>query len=207
MDDQLHQVQITADQATGTVALDGSDISNVVSGYLLSQQAGKPAELFLTQLVKDDFEGLARVVVGVPPDPGPAAAAFLSAIDAGELEKNALSRHDLMDGGPHELTRAMLRLLSEWASGSGIRKLTEQLTTGDFAAKMRAAKVDVTDAVDAVANGGSKMQGLLLQLQSQSIEYEQKVLAGKAPGSAEFAGKWDDAAKALQDAHGAGRRR
>ncbi|MFB7327141.1 hypothetical protein [Streptomyces sp. NPDC056190] len=119
MDDQLHQVRITAGQVAGTVALDGRDISSMVSGYSLSQQAGKPAQLLLSlsPLVKDDFEGLARVVVGVPPDPGPAAAAFLSAIDAGELEKSALSRHDLMDGDPHELTRAMLRLLSEWASG------------------------------------------------------------------------------------------
>ncbi|MFE4421309.1 hypothetical protein [Streptomyces sp. NPDC056817] len=119
MDDQLHQVQITASQVSGSVALDGRDISKVVSGYSLSQQAGKPAELllFLNARAKDDFEGLARVVVGVPPDPGPAAAAFLSAIDAGELEKHVLSRHDLMDGGPNELTRAMLRLLQEWASG------------------------------------------------------------------------------------------
>ncbi|MFJ3248459.1 hypothetical protein [Streptomyces sp. NPDC086782] len=119
MDDQLHQVQITAGQVTGSVALDGRDISKVVSGYSLSQQAGKPAELllFLSPLSKDTFEGLARIVVGVPPDPGPAAAAFLGAIDAGELEKSVLSRHDLMDGGPNELTRAMLRLLSEWASG------------------------------------------------------------------------------------------
>ncbi|MFF4761088.1 hypothetical protein [Streptomyces sp. NPDC001292] len=119
MEDQLHQVRITADQAAGTVALEGRDISKMVSGYSLSQQPGRPAELllFLSPFVKPDFEGLARVVVGVPPDPGPAAAAFLSAIDAGELEKSALSRHDLMDGGPHELTRAMLRLLQEWASG------------------------------------------------------------------------------------------
>lgn len=63
------------------------------------------------------FEGAARVVVGVPPDPGPAAAAFLGAIDAGQLEKAVLARHDLMDGGPHELTRAMLALLKEWALG------------------------------------------------------------------------------------------
>ncbi|MGW0952838.1 hypothetical protein [Streptomyces sp. NPDC002545] len=119
MDAQLHQVQITASQVSGSVALDGRDISKVVSGYSLSQQAGKPAELllFLNARAKDDFEGLARVAVGVPPDPGPAAAAFLGAIDAGELEKHVLSRHDLMDGGPHELTRAMLRLLQEWASG------------------------------------------------------------------------------------------
>jgi len=119
MDDQLRQVRITAEHTIGSVALDGRDISQHVSAYELRQRAGKPAELLLhlSPLVKDDFDGLARVVVGVPPDPGPAAAAFLSAIDAGELERTALSRHDLMDGAPHELTRAMLRLLQDWAAG------------------------------------------------------------------------------------------
>jgi hypothetical protein len=119
MDDQLRNVRITAEHATGSVALDGRDISTKVTGYELRQHAGTPAELllFLSPLVKDEFDDLARVVVGVAPDPGPAAAAFLSAIDAGELERHALARHDLMDGGPNELTRAMLGLLQEWASG------------------------------------------------------------------------------------------
>ncbi|MFF3516115.1 hypothetical protein [Streptomyces sp. NPDC002573] len=119
MDDQLRQVRISADQGAGSVALDGRDISKHVSGYSLRQQAGHPAELvlFLSPLVKDEFDGLARVVVGEAPDPGPAAAAFLGAIDACELERHVLARHDLMDGGPNELTRAMLRLLQAWASG------------------------------------------------------------------------------------------
>ncbi|MFE7760627.1 hypothetical protein [Streptomyces sp. NPDC057438] len=63
------------------------------------------------------FEGLAHIVIGDPPGPGPAAAAFLSAISPAELEKAALDRHDLMDGRPHELTRATLALLREWALG------------------------------------------------------------------------------------------
>ncbi|MFF3659254.1 hypothetical protein [Streptomyces olivochromogenes] len=118
-DEQLRQVRITADQAAGTVVLDGRDISSSVVGYELRQLAGRPPELvlFLSQLGKDEFDGLARVVVGVPPDPSPAAAVFLGAIDARELERHTLARHDLMDGGPNELTRAMLRILVEWASG------------------------------------------------------------------------------------------
>ncbi|MCX4858329.1 hypothetical protein [Streptomyces canus] len=118
-DEQLRQVRIRADQAVGTVVLDGRDISDNVSGYQLSRRAGLPAVLvlYVSPLVTDDFEGLAHVVVGDPPDPGPAAAAFLDAIDAGELERHVLARHDLMDGGPHELTRAMLQLLREWAQG------------------------------------------------------------------------------------------
>ncbi|MFD7769855.1 hypothetical protein [Streptomyces sp. NPDC059787] len=119
MDDELRQVRISANHATGTVVMDGRDISKSVAGYELRQVAGQPAQLvlFLSRLVKDDFEGLAHVVVGDPPDPGPSAAAFLGALDAGELERQVLSRHDLMDGGPNELTRAMLRLLQEWALG------------------------------------------------------------------------------------------
>ncbi|WP_324787027.1 hypothetical protein [Streptomyces sp. H51] len=119
MDDELHQVRITADQAAGAVALDGRDISTAIRGYQLQQVVGREAELvlFLAPMVKDDFEGLARVTVGAPPDPGPAAAAFLQAMDAGELERQVMARHDLMDGGPNEYTRALLRLLVEWASG------------------------------------------------------------------------------------------
>lgn len=119
MDDQLRRVRITAEGAAGSVALDGRDISQRVTGYDLRQRAGQPAELvlFLSPLVKDEFDGLAHVVVGVPPEPGPAAAQFLCAIDPGELERHVLARHDLMDGGAHELPRALLRLLTEWAAG------------------------------------------------------------------------------------------
>ncbi|WP_217572555.1 phage tail tape measure protein [Streptomyces sp. GbtcB7] len=101
-----------------------------------------------------------------------------------------------------DLVEALRREREQGDTGAGIRTLTEQLTAGDFAAKMRTAGVDVTDAVDAVASGGSKLQGLMLQLQSKSTEYALKVRAGKAPGNLEYAAKWDDAAKALQGAHG-----
>ncbi|REE61440.1 hypothetical protein BX257_4018 [Streptomyces sp. 3212.3] len=119
MDDQQRHVRITAEGVSGAITMDGRDISRYVSGYELHQLAGKPAELVLrlSPMVKDEFDGLARVVVGELPDPGPAAAAFLGAIDAGELERHVLARHDLMDGGPHELTRAMLVLLQQWANG------------------------------------------------------------------------------------------
>ncbi|WP_073947575.1 phage tail tape measure protein [Streptomyces kebangsaanensis] len=101
-----------------------------------------------------------------------------------------------------ELVEALRAERENGDAGAGIRKLTEQLTSGDFAAKMRAAGVDITDAVDAAASGGSKMQGLLIQLQAQSTEYMQKVKAGKAPGNLEYTQKWEEAAKALQGAHG-----
>ncbi|MFF3493733.1 hypothetical protein ACFYWS_20540 [Streptomyces sp. NPDC002795] len=131
MDDQLRRVRIAAQPLGATITLGDHDISGLVSGYQLTQSAKQPAELVLqlAQSARIEFDGLARVAVGVAPDPGPAAAAFLSAIDAGELERSALARHDLLDGGAHEFTRAMLKLLVEWASGlydgdSRIKELT-----------------------------------------------------------------------------------
>ncbi|MFB7446002.1 phage tail tape measure protein [Streptomyces mirabilis] len=101
-----------------------------------------------------------------------------------------------------DLVSALRREREQGDTGAGIRTLTEQLTSGDFAAKMKAAGVNVTDAVDAVAMGGSKLQGILLDLQSKSVQYALKVRSGKAPGNMEYAAKWDEAAKALQGAHG-----
>lgn len=49
------------------------------------------------------FEGLARVAVADGSDSGPAAAVFLAAIDAEELEHAALARPDL-GTGPRSLT-------------------------------------------------------------------------------------------------------
>jgi hypothetical protein len=71
------------------------------------------------RLDRVEFEGLAVVEINTyADDPGPAAAAFLSAIDAGELEKAALARLDL-DSEEHATTRAILRQLIEWANGEG----------------------------------------------------------------------------------------
>ncbi|WP_436957987.1 hypothetical protein [Streptomyces sp. SudanB182_2057] len=50
------------------------------------------------------------------PDPGPAAAVFLDAIDPEALERAALARPDL-GTEPYSLTKAMLTQLVEWARG------------------------------------------------------------------------------------------
>lgn len=101
------------------VEIDGVDLTNRIHGFRVEAQAPDPqAYVVLDVLPRMDgveFEGLARVAVGEQPDPGPAAAKFLAAIDAGELERVALMRDDVdSDGG---LTGAMLRQLQEWASG------------------------------------------------------------------------------------------
>jgi hypothetical protein len=73
----------------------------------LSPTAAWPAELDL----------LARVEVGIPPEPGPAAAAFLDALDPLEVERAALARLDL-ENVPGGGTAAVLRQLAEWARGT-----------------------------------------------------------------------------------------
>ncbi|MQY11456.1 hypothetical protein SRB5_15740 [Streptomyces sp. RB5] len=117
--EDLKRVRIAPAGGRAVVAVDGHDVSSLVRAYTVHQEAGEPSTVVLqfTEHVPTEVEGLARVVVGVPPDPGPAAAAFLEAIDARQLEEAALSRPDLLDGRPHELTRAMLRLLTDWARG------------------------------------------------------------------------------------------
>ncbi|MGW0009897.1 hypothetical protein ACWDVX_09060 [Streptomyces tendae] len=116
---ELQQVRITADGSKASIQIDGTDYSRVVSGYTIHQQAGKAADLvfqFAQGRTSPDFDGHARVAVGIPYEPGPAAAHFLSAIDAGLLEKAALARPD-MDGGPHGFTKAVLAQLQQWARG------------------------------------------------------------------------------------------
>ncbi|MFE0640146.1 hypothetical protein [Streptomyces sp. NPDC058877] len=115
----LHHVRIVADVARPTVEIDGQDVSRLLHSYHVQQEAGREPTVVLELAAHrtTELEGLARVVVGVPPDPGPAAAEFLQAIDAAQLEQAALARHDLQDGRPNELTRAMLQLLGEWARG------------------------------------------------------------------------------------------
>jgi hypothetical protein len=118
---EKRQVRIVAKGQYGEFWLDGRNVARNLRGYSLQHRAGQPPEIVVelsaNTMVDTVWEGVARVVIGEPPDPGPAAAAFLEAIDARQLENAALARHDLLDGQPHELTRAMLKLLIEWARG------------------------------------------------------------------------------------------
>ncbi|MCB8906781.1 MULTISPECIES: hypothetical protein [unclassified Streptomyces] len=114
----VRQVKVTAVGGRASVQVDGLDCTNFVSGYTIHHRSGEPAELVVQLVpgkVAPGFEGDARVFVGVPYEPGPAAAHFLSAIDAGLLEKAALARPDL--GGPHGFTAAVLAQLQQWANG------------------------------------------------------------------------------------------
>lgn len=114
-------MRVTGQGLTAVVEIGGHDVSQDVAAYSLAHRAGEMPQMVIELSPKATapgaFDGLAHVVIGDSPEPGPAAAAFLSAISPAELEKATLDRHDLMDGRPHELTRAMLALLREWALG------------------------------------------------------------------------------------------
>jgi hypothetical protein len=118
-DEHLHSVRITARGAKAAIEIDGQRVDpGALSGYTVSHREGEPPQvvLYSGDYAESVFEGLARVAVADMPEPGPAAAVFLSAIDAEELERTALARPDL-GTGPHSLTQAMLTQLVEWARG------------------------------------------------------------------------------------------
>ncbi len=117
--DQPSHVRILTDGPTAQLELDGRDVAAQLHAYTLQHRAGQLPELvlLLKPSATEEWSGLARVSIGEPPDPGPAAAAFLAALDAAELERAVLDRHDLMDGAPSEFTRALLTQLQEWAAG------------------------------------------------------------------------------------------
>lgn len=112
-------VQISARGPRADIAIDGTRIEPTsVRAYTVSHVAGEHPEFVLHAADREDVQwaGLARIAVADLPDPGPAAAVFLSAIDPQALERAALARPDL-GAEPGSLTKAMLTQLTEWARG------------------------------------------------------------------------------------------
>ncbi|MGQ4490083.1 hypothetical protein ACN6LM_000513 [Streptomyces sp. SAS_281] len=114
-----HHVQITAHDNTAEVELDGARVDpRAVKAYSVTHLAGERPEVLLHVADRGDIQwsGMARVAVADLPDPGPAAAVFLEAIDPEALERAALARPDL-GTEQNSLTKAMLTQLGEWARG------------------------------------------------------------------------------------------
>lgn len=116
----VHHLKVDAtDPVRPVVTLDGQDIGSNVTEISWRAELGRSLPEAIIALAPNatvSFDGLARVSVGEQLDPGPAAAQFLTAIDAQELERAALNRLDL-DNTPGGLTAAMLRQLVDWALG------------------------------------------------------------------------------------------
>lgn len=117
---QAHGVRIDAQPGHATITIDGTPLpTGTVTGYTLQHDIinGLPLIVLHTRQPNGAaFEGLARVAVGVTENPADIAASFLSQIDPAELENTALNRDDL-GTDKYDLTRAMLRQLTDWARG------------------------------------------------------------------------------------------
>lgn len=113
------RVEITAQGGRADIEIDGTSIDpGAVKAYSVSHFAGERPEVLLHVADRGDtrWSGMARVTVADVPDPGPAAAVFLDAIDPEALERAAIARPDL-GNEPYSLTKAMLTQLGEWARG------------------------------------------------------------------------------------------
>ncbi|MFE0642814.1 hypothetical protein ACFW2Y_14545 [Streptomyces sp. NPDC058877] len=113
--------RMTFDGRAYAVSVDGVDLSKQVSAVHVHADSSDLPRVVLhlrpTAAWPAVVDTLARVEVGVPPDPGPAAAAFLEAMDPVEVERAALARMDL-ENVPGGGTAAVLRQLVEWARGA-----------------------------------------------------------------------------------------
>lgn len=117
----VHGVQIDAQPGEATIRLNGQLLpAGQLTGYVLQHDVHAALPTLVLHTRQPDsvhWEGLARVAVAdSEQDPGEAIAAYLANIDPAALHRAALNRDDL-DGTPHELTRAMLQQLVDWAQG------------------------------------------------------------------------------------------
>ncbi|MEV4975517.1 hypothetical protein [Streptomyces scopuliridis] len=121
MGDAQRRISITSDPVSTRILLDDVDISRSVQGYTIEHRVMQPpvVVLYAHPCAGAAFDGMAHVAVAQPQaeDPGETVAGFLSNIDAATLERAALDRPDL-GGGKHDVTRAILRQLADWAQGA-----------------------------------------------------------------------------------------
>ncbi|WP_344395363.1 hypothetical protein [Streptomyces vastus] len=116
-----NRFQLRFDGRSYAVVVNGQDVSEHVAAVDVHAVPHDLPRVVLhlrpTGAWPTELDLLARVEVGVSPEPGPAAAAFLEALDPLELERAALGRMDLenVSGGG---TAAVLRQLAEWARGA-----------------------------------------------------------------------------------------
>lgn len=81
-DSDLHEVLIRACGNRTEIQVDGAPADpRAVVAYTVSQRCSVPPQivLYLSENTETVLDGLAHVAVADPPDPGPAAAAFLEA--------------------------------------------------------------------------------------------------------------------------------
>ncbi|WP_405999409.1 hypothetical protein [Streptomyces sp. NBC_00829] len=116
-----NRFQMTFDGRSYLLTVDGHDVSDYVAAVDVHADPGELPRVLLhltpTKTWPAELDLLASAQIGVEPDPGPAAVAFLEALDPVEVERAALARADL-EAVPGGGTAAVLRQLAEWARGS-----------------------------------------------------------------------------------------
>ncbi|MFD8516597.1 hypothetical protein ACFV27_37335 [Streptomyces antimycoticus] len=115
----MHNVVIDAQPGHANISIDDAEVGNYVVGYQLEHDVASALPMLILHVRSPAgaiFDGLARVAVAVPENPGEAIAQFLRAIDPAQLENAALNREDL-GGEQYDLTRSMLDQLADWALG------------------------------------------------------------------------------------------
>ena len=120
----------------------------------------------------------------------------LLAVGVGVYAAYTASKQKAKDA-TEELVSALKAERSEGEQGSGVRKLAEQLTSGDDAAKLKRAGLDLAEAVDIVASGGGKLAAAKAQLEQQEGELARQIQARQAGGNE--MGKYNDAERVLTE--------
>ncbi|WOX11455.1 hypothetical protein [Streptomyces sp. N50] len=117
----LNRFQMFFDGRVYRVVVDGQEVTGYVAAVDVHTDAHDLPRVVLnlrpTETWPVELNLLAQVQVGVSAEPGPAAAAFLEALDPVEVERAALARADL-ENVPGAGTAAVLRQLAEWARGA-----------------------------------------------------------------------------------------
>ncbi|MGW5689790.1 hypothetical protein ACWEWX_02165 [Streptomyces asiaticus] len=115
----LHNVVIDAQPGHANISIDDAEVGNYVLGYTLEHDVANALPMLVLHVRSPAgaiFDGLARVAVAAPQEPGEAIAQFLASIEPSALENAALNRDDL-ENVKYDLTRAMLAQLADWAQG------------------------------------------------------------------------------------------
>lgn len=114
-----HNVVIDAQPGAANITIDDAEVGQHVLAYTLEHDVHNALPLLVLHIrpvAGAAFDGLARVAVASPQPSGEAIAEFLASIDPATLERAALDRPDLSNV-KHDLTRAMLAQLADWAQG------------------------------------------------------------------------------------------
>jgi hypothetical protein len=117
---QARGVRIDSQPGSAAITLDGHTLpAGQVTGYQLEHSIADSLPMLILHTRQPEglaFEGLARVAVAVPHDPGDAIADFVLGLDPAALQQAALNREDLA-GGKTETTEAILKQIADWARG------------------------------------------------------------------------------------------